>query len=157
MIRFNRRPIGSYMSRWILTLPFGFNVRLHHIREADADPELHDHPFWFVSLVLRGWYVEEQPATGGDWTNRETGRHHATPLPGGSRAFTTRRAGSIAYRPASVMHRICIISPGGVWTLVFARRVNGDEWGFWTRTGWVHWKQFHSAKQGAIVNHGGEA
>lgn len=47
-----------YLSR--LTL-FGcpwFSVKLHWIHLPDPDRDLHDHPWPFVSFILRGWYKE---------------------------------------------------------------------------------------------------
>lgn len=145
-IGFQRRDIGDYMRRWILSLPFGLMVRVHHIQRADADDELHDHPFGFVSLVLRGWYVEELPAE----------HRMQSAMPGGLRTYTTRRPGSIARRRSHVAHRISRVSEGGVWTLVFARR-GERQWGFYTANGWVPWTEFVTRKPGKIVNHGGAA
>lgn len=76
----NRLPayfnLDGYMERWwwmpsfLLTydaklaayrpwywLPF--RIRLHHILRPDADAVLHDHPFNWRTIVLRGFYVEE--------------------------------------------------------------------------------------------------
>lgn len=47
-----------YMRRWRLLHTRWFGVRIHHIVRSDNDRELHDHPFTFVSLVLRGGYYE---------------------------------------------------------------------------------------------------
>lgn len=148
MIR--RRDIGSYMHRWIAALPCGFMVRVHHIREPDADAELHDHPFWFVSLVLRGWYVEERAEDDGRFAH-DLGEDDARG-PGGPRVYTTRRAGSLTYRSANCAHRIASVSRGGVWTLVVGRRAH-PTWGFWTADGWVGWREFVTRKPGVIVNH----
>lgn len=30
------------------------NVRIHDILTGDVTPYLHNHPFWYVSIVLRG-------------------------------------------------------------------------------------------------------
>lgn len=135
---FRRRDIGEYMHRWIASLG-PLNLRVHHIREPDADRDLHDHPFVFVSLVLRGWYVEERPLDG-------------EPRPHGARTWITRRPGSLAFRWAGDAHRITNVSPGGVWTFVVALRVR-DTWGFWTSDGWVDWRDFTTRKAGAIENH----
>lgn len=105
-----------YMRRWILRLPFGGSVRLHHIVRSDAGRELHDHPFDFVSWLLTGGYLEVRP-DGSHW----------------------RRRWSLVRRRAEDLHRVVVVKP--VWTFVITgpwRR----EWGFQTPTGWVSRKVY---------------
>lgn len=98
-------PQCPYVIRWKLELPFG-SVRLHHWLKADDARAYHDHPWWFVTLVLKGSYTDQNPA-GADWLH----------------------AGSVRYRPA--LHRHTVFpSPGGCWTLVVTGRKNRS-WGFW--------------------------
>src|SRR4051812_45864776 len=59
------------------------NLYLHKFLRSDDDKALHNHPWWFASIILRGSYIEHRP----------TGRR-------------TRRAGSIGFRPASTRHRV---------------------------------------------------
>ncbi len=47
-----------YLSRLTLFKTPWFSVKLHWIHKADPDRDLHDHPWSFRSLVLRGWYKE---------------------------------------------------------------------------------------------------
>ena len=169
MIRFERRDIGAYMRRWILTTPLG-TIRIHHITRPDADPELHDHPWNFVSLVLKGWYEEERPTPEivsfvrkdllcpepvdrlvRDLVLRALAPDSAFRI---FRRVTSREAGSVAYRHASDPHRITAVSPGGVWTLVFTGRLIRD-WGFWTDKGWIGWRLFESKKPGPVHHHDG--
>lgn len=109
--------LGDYMRRWIFHTPVG-TVRLHNIRRPDVDEELHDHPWHFVSFILRGGYVETKPMPGG------------CPARG---PFQEARyeAGSVNFCPADGAHRITeILGDGGCWTLVLStRRVR--RWGFW--------------------------
>jgi hypothetical protein len=99
-----------YMGRWWLIkmrpwLPF--SVRIHHIALPDEDRDLHDHPFNYRTIILRGWYVEESIY----------GKLHQ------------RDAGHTVANTAQTFHRIAQVSPGGVWTLfIMGRRING--WGF---------------------------
>lgn len=76
-----------YMLRWYV-IPRNpmLNVYLHKFTRSDDDRALHDHPWWFVSLILRGQY-DEITAAG---TKR-------------------RRAGTIAYRPAEWRHRVALL------------------------------------------------
>lgn len=100
-----------------------FNVYLHHFLRSDDDRALHDHPWWFVSLILKGSYIE----------HRENG-------------YSYRRGGSVAVRRPDVLHRVELLRPDGfrelpAWTLFFTGP-KVREWGFKCPNGWLHWKEF---------------
>jgi hypothetical protein len=81
-----------------------FSIRLHHFIASDDDRGFHDHPWWFVTLVLKGSYIDWSPA-GQDRLG----------------------IGSVRYRPAYHKHTVLT---DGVWSLV----VTGPKiraWGFW--------------------------
>ena len=47
-----------HFKRWrILSTPW-FNIFLHFINRADEDKDLHDHPWSFWSIILKGGYIE---------------------------------------------------------------------------------------------------
>lgn len=47
-----------YLIRWrIIQTPF-FAIYLHKILTGDSDLYVHDHPWTFVSIILRGGYIE---------------------------------------------------------------------------------------------------
>ena len=99
----------TYMRRYHLINNRKFGIRLHHIRLPDYGRELHDHPFDFVSIVLKGWYIEKLM----DAPQRVMhgfGRPH--------------------YRKAETSHVITDVSKNGVWTLVFRGPIR-RRWGFW--------------------------
>lgn len=102
--------IGDYMMRyWLVPFSWGlpFSIRIHHIKRPDADPFLHDHPWNWRTIILRGQYLEED-VFGGLWRRDE----------GMTRGHT-----------AETMHRIHSVSKDGVWTLfIMGRRRN--RWGF---------------------------
>jgi hypothetical protein len=62
-----------YLIRWAINTPFG-GVKLHHILRSDEDRDCHDHPWSFLSIVLRGGYWEHRPKIeqGWCWTLTET-------------------------------------------------------------------------------------
>ena len=99
-----------------------FGLYLHRFLSSD-DPCLHDHPWFFVSLILWGGYWETAIRDG----------------------LATRRwywPGSILFRRAAWSHRIEVPRPGWTWTLVFRGR-RSRPWGFWTtRFGWIPWQRF---------------
>lgn len=115
-----------YMGRWWLFNPYGRDaqdnptparwqwlpsVRIHHIMRADLDRHLHDHPWNARTIVLRGWYTEERPASDG-----------TRDLFCRSRGYT----GRLLY---GQYHRIASVSTGGVWTLFWSWKKRGT-WGF---------------------------
>lgn len=119
-----------YMGRFWLFRTGLVSARVHRIYTRDHDLHLHDHPFSFVGLVLRGGYLESRPVT-------------AEPCFSGDRERTEetfRLAGSWAYRRATDRHRIASVLPD-TWTLIFmGPRVHW--WGFFTPAGKVHWQQY---------------
>ncbi len=152
-----RRDLEGYMRRWVLSLPGGWKLRLHHIERADDHLFYHDHPFSFVSVVLWGWYVEERP-TPGVLLDVLRGLRGPRPAFGckypeergdgitghtANRTMTRRPAGSIAFRRHFEPHRIDSVSPGGVWTFVISR-TRARAWGFWLADGWVSWQDFYA-------------
>jgi hypothetical protein len=140
-----RRPylhIGDYMQRWWLMprlclkrLPDGsyfphrwmpFAIRVHRILREDADPYLHDHPFNWRTIILDGWYSEENVFG----------------------TFTEHHAGSTRAARAETFHRIDMVSPGGVWTLFIVGRRRND-WGFMTGNPArkIYYRHYHSPNQ----------
>ena len=116
-----RREDGEpYLVRWNLVQLRWFTIKLHKILKSD-DACLHDHPWSFLSIILRGGYVEHTEDAAG---NRRVRLCHPY---------------SILFRPAEWRHRLEIYQT--CWTLVFtSRRVR--QWGFWTRTGWIEWFRY---------------
>ena len=96
---------------------------LHHIWRPDCDRAPHDHPWWFVSLVLKGWYLENRYNADGYFTHQ-----------------VRRRRFSIGFRRSTDLHDIREVSPN-LWTLVLVGP-KCREWGFMTNDGWVHWKDY---------------
>ncbi len=108
--------IGQYMYRYLLCdNKDSSSARINHIMRADLDPFLHDHPFDWRTIILKGWYVEEDVFGN----------------------FHRRDAGYTAENKAETFYRIHEVSPGGVWTLFitgprYMRGVERNHWGFIT-------------------------
>lgn len=123
---------APYMLRWFL-IPRNpwFNVYLHKFLRDDDDRALHDHPWNFLSFMLKGAYVETRPCgfMGGRYVEHRQ-----------------RCAPSIAYRRATDRHCVTLLkdqagNPIPCWTVV----VTGPklrEWGFWCPKGFVVWQKF---------------
>lgn len=107
-VKFNEKlglPECPYVIRWRIETPVG-SIRLHHWLKPDDDRAFHDHPWWFLTLVLRGGYTDHSP-DGEQPVN----------------------AGSIHCRPA--LHRHTVVPyPGGAWTLILTGP-KSRAWGFW--------------------------
>lgn len=114
---------NPYLLRWYL-IPKNrvFNVYLHLFNRSDDDRALHDHPWWNLSFLLQGRYVEYRI------------------LAGGVNTRTERSAGAIVLRRACVAHRIELYD-GPCWTL-FLTGPKVRDWGFHCPRRWVPWQQF---------------
>lgn len=133
----SRKPhfiIGNrYLLRWyVIPRNPWLNVYLHKFLHDDEDRATHDHPWNFVSIILRGGYFERVGQL--------------------STQLQVRLAPSVAYRPAEHSHRVILhrgmdheIIPA--WTIVITGRVVRD-WGFWCPSGWRHWKEFTAYNDG---------
>src|SRR5436190_23028421 len=99
-----------YMLRWYL-LPRNrwLNLYLHKFLRDDDARALHDHPWWFASLMLKGGYFEITPRADGQ-----------------GNYVIRRRAGSLAFRRSTHRHRVVLFKPTGksepCWTLILTGR-----------------------------------
>jgi hypothetical protein len=98
-------PDCPYVIRWRLEL-FGYSVRVHHWLSNDDPRAFHDHPWWFLTFVVKGGYKDVSPE-GKDCL----------------------RPGSIRYRPALHQH-IVYPNTGGCWTILITGRPL-RKFGFW--------------------------
>lgn len=111
-------PGNPYLHRWwIIKRNNFFNIYLHHFLRSDDDRALHDHPWWNLSVLLTGRYLEHIP-----------------------HGVKVRRRGQLVLRKATHRHRVELID-GPVWTL-FITGPKIREWGFWCPQGFKHWSQF---------------
>ena len=99
-------PECPYVYRWRFEIrPLG-SLRIHHWVGPDDDRAFHDHPWRFVTLVVKGGYTDRNP----------DGEDHV-------------RAPAVRLREAVHRHTV-IPDPGGAWTvLITGPRIR--TWGFW--------------------------
>lgn len=121
-----------YMVRYRLFKSRWFGIYLHHILRSDEDPECHDHPWDFTSLILVSGYLEIQ-------------RFEADHTQYGERNMRIVRPWQIVRHKAEDAHRLILDKPA--WTLV---KVSGKKrlWGFYTTSGWMDYKAFLDRKYG---------
>jgi hypothetical protein len=116
--------------RWVLFRVPWFGIFLHKFCRSDHDRALHDHPWTFVSFIIRGGYHEvferSSPAC-------EYGTFEET---------AWRGIGSILYRPAEWKHRVVLESGKVSWNLIFVgpRR---RKWGFWPNGKFCWWRKYN--------------
>lgn len=141
----NRRPpdfvIGSpdrpYLRRWwIIPRNTIFNIYLHEFLRDDDDRALHDHPWFNLSILLRGDYVEWRALRG---TDRLRPR--------------IRYVGAVIARSPWTSHRISLLRGRPCWTL-FITGPRLRQWGFHCPRGWVHWKIFTDEQDSGQVGRG---
>jgi len=110
-----------YLTRYYLFLKdrkwFPFNIFLHKFHRSDPD-DLHDHPWPFITFILKGGYWEHTP----------TGKHW-------------RSAGTIRMASSDQLHRIELDPNIDVWTLFFVGP-RLKEWGFIKEGQWVQHEKY---------------
>lgn len=121
--------LADYMLRYWIFFPRTKTwpqIRLHNILRSDSDRHLHDHPWWYASIILIGSYIEVSIERHADY-DIEIMKQYGP--------------GSILFRRATHSHRL-ILSPGtSVWTLFICGKKT-REWGFWTENGWMNWREY---------------
>lgn len=133
----------DYLIRWniigIGTDSCIFSIKLHKILVSD-DACMHDHPWAFLTIILKGGYKEYfvpfkrvEDITTAKWDEKS------------QQLFLTKfqKPGSILYRPSNWIHKIELDKPA--WTLVFTFREK-KKWGFFTKKGWLPWYQYSKEK-----------
>ena len=121
--RINNEP---YLERYYLFLKerdrFPFNVFLHKFLKGDPD-DVHDHPWPYATLILKGGYYEYTP-------NFENGK-----MIGETKHW--RGPGHFRICSANSYHRIELVSGITAWTL-FMPGPQKQEWGFLVNNKWIH-------------------
>lgn len=128
MDRVNNEP---YLERYYLFLKdrkhFPFNVFLHKFLKSDPD-DLHDHPWPYFTVILKGGYWEWVPEY------NSQGQKIAE-------IAKWRAPGHFRWCNANSLHRI-ELDPGiECWTL-FMPGPQQRDWGFTTRKGWIQHEKY---------------
>ena len=120
-----------YLERYYLFLKererFPFNVFLHKFLKSDPD-DVHDHPWPYATLILKGGYWEWIPIF--DSVGRKTGEIQHWRSPGHFRICS-----------ATSYHRIELDPNITAWTL-FMPGPKQREWGFLVKNKWVQWQEY---------------
>lgn len=113
-----------HVHRYFLIARKRLQVVLHNFLTNDP-PDLHDHAWWNVSIVLRGQLIET----------------YLKPTPWGTQAYSKRvlRPGRVVFRRATDLHRLEV--RGNVWTLFITGPAVRTA-GFDTKWGWRPWDKY---------------
>ena len=108
----NKRP---YMHRWhVIPRNRWLNIYFHKVVQSDDDRALHDHPWWNMSIILKGRVREL--------------------LPDGTMRLLT--PGSFQLRSPTDLHRLKLIK-GAPYYSLFITGPRVRDWGFMCQSGWV--------------------
>jgi hypothetical protein len=131
--------LAGYMERfWLIRIgqrgggesgPYPLiGARVHHILRSDSDRHFHDHPWPFLTIILRGGYWELRPELNADgYVYRVVERWHGP--------------GSILLRRATDLHKLRLPEGKTTWTL-FCTGPNAQTWGFWVGNRKVPWREY---------------
>jgi hypothetical protein len=109
------------LHRWRFKTPW-FSIMLHRHVGPDPGRALHDHPWTFWSLILRGGYTEER-----SWVMKSFFERKRLCGPAHTRTW---RAGSLHKVGLYDAHRITRLSRVPTWTLIFTGPIK-QKWGFY--------------------------
>jgi hypothetical protein len=134
------RDCDLYMRRAWLVRPAwytrGLGLRVHHVVRSDMDRALHDHPWWYATLLLEGEYDEHLPRVSPRHGPAEWVYHWPTKRFVESTLVHRRQAGEILVRGAGARHRLELYKKRDCWTLfLHGRKSRG--WGFHTAHGFM--------------------
>jgi hypothetical protein len=124
-------PAETVMARWRIVQTPWWGVLLHRLDKPDSRSTLHDHPWPFLSLILRGGYTEEFGRTT-RFSYRPTSPHEGRVK---ERVKRTWRAGSLHRMRSRDPHTIVSLLRSPTWTLVLTGpRARNPAGGTGTRT-----------------------
>jgi len=124
----------------LLATPW-FNIYIHQILRSDEDKHFHDHPWHFLSYILKGSYYEKW-RTYPNFIFEYSTIWSSKPPPG----VPKMRPRRVIKHHAEDTHSLTLLTPE-VWTLVFT---TGRErvWGYRLDDGsWIDFKSYREMKR----------
>lgn len=121
-------PRGPMLTRYrIAQTPYG-SIYVHNHHRLDDDRDCHNHPWSFITLILRGGYSEE---------------FLPFPTEGRPRWFRIWYPFTVHRVLLSQAHRTIAVELN-TWTLLVVGRKR-QVWGFFTESGFVSWTEYNYA------------
>jgi hypothetical protein len=137
-IVYDRVSEEPYLERYYLFLKdrdrFPFNVFLHKFLKSDPD-DVHDHPWPYATLILKGGYYEWIP----QFNNKGEKLDEIA---------VWRGPGSFRICRANSFHRIELDADVTCWTL-FMPGPKQRDWGFLVKNKWVQWQEYIANRKAA--------
>ena len=131
----DRQDNEPYLERYYLFLKdrkrFPFNVFLHKFLKSDPD-DVHDHPWPYATLILKGGYYEWTPNFNSQGAKIGETRYWRGP-------------GHFRICSANSYHRIELEEGTDCWTM-FMPGSQRREWGFLVNNNWIHNEQYLQEK-----------
>jgi hypothetical protein len=130
--------LAGYMERfWLIRIgrrgggesgPYPLiGARVHHILRSDSDRVFHDHPWPYLTIILRGGYWEVRPVLVDNVVSYTVRTWHG--------------AGSVLLRRANSWHRLELPEGQTAWTL-FCTGPKVQHWGFLVGRHKVGWRKY---------------
>lgn len=124
-VAFLRRPIAWVFQR------LGIGVRVHEILRSDDERAMHNHPWGYASIILKGGYMECTP--GGV---------------GGTDCFAYYPPGSVIFRRAKSRHRLMLVTAcGAPATTLFVTGPWQQRWGFFVNSRFVPHAEYRASQE----------
>ena len=105
-VSFRKRPLA-----WLIQ-HFDIAIRVHEILRSDNERHPHSHPWSYLSIILRNYYLEERYDSEGNLI-----------------AYKLCGPGSVLWRPAGSLHRLKLDDGKPVTSLFITFKKQGS-WGF---------------------------
>lgn len=160
-----RRPfhtLDGYMKRdWlldpksILARVTGCGARIQQILSSDREKVPHDHPWPYISFILKGGYTEVRHHDTLIAAHRYAIKHraehgmpevHFNGAIGRWESYSYYGAGSVLFRKAKTMHRL-VIAKGESATTLFIMGRYRQKWGYLTAAGKVYWRDYQCPEE----------
>lgn len=111
----------------------GIAARVHHILRSDTGRDPHDHPWSYLTIVLRGGYYEKRYDADGELIS-----------------IKWHGPGSIMWRPANSWHMLVVPEGETAWTLFITGR-KAHTWGFNVAGAKVPYRDYLAGKRSGEV------
>jgi hypothetical protein len=134
----DREDNEPYLERYYIFLKdrkwFPFNMFVHHFLKSDPD-DVHDHPWPYMTIILRGGYWEWTPMF--DGAGRKIGEKQQW-----------KGAGQVRFGHSTDYHRIELDPDVDCWTL-FCPGPKLREWGFLVKNKWIQNEEYFAQRKAA--------
>lgn len=111
---------------WRITETKFYQAYLHKYGAPDYGRHLHNHPWWNITIVLKGRILERLEEKEVELTE-----------------------GSVVIRSANTFHKIVEVDPGTITLFITGRKKQG--WGFKTEMGFMPWRKYEQTEDDLIT------